>query len=315
MKAFFLKHPLTRKNENSGPPGRFRFDIAANALGRLGNTYNLAKYDGSIYADGRADNKPASNIDPNVFSDVIPWFHTYCLIDASPDPKSDMKRFVYDAVAQQETPHRLPESTVPGDVIIYGNTIYGNTREPNVLFIDTVICVEQCIPVPQKDGRFDIDAYYNTYKSALGLPDTFHEFKHTRTYYCNLVAAEPPHGRHQLTHNRDPHYQIIGRHAETSSIQKTTATALLTQFINGNGFNFIPLRKMCCSDDAEIVARPGIFTAKFTRNVRDELTHSITELPSGFAEDILVALLGQSDRLVIGQIEPKKTLHCEQFAH
>jgi hypothetical protein len=84
MTVYFIKHSLDKYR---GVPGRYGFNVHSASLQRRGTTWSPSRYSGQVYADGQGDEQPSFNVDPYVFSDVLPWHLSYCLID-----KRDKKR-------------------------------------------------------------------------------------------------------------------------------------------------------------------------------------------------------------------------------
>lgn len=80
MNVFFFKHPLTT-DDWVGAPGRYPFDVTGPALVREGDLLRRTTWTGWIYADGKAECTPSTNMDPHVLSDALPSFLSFCRID------------------------------------------------------------------------------------------------------------------------------------------------------------------------------------------------------------------------------------------
>lgn len=130
MDVFFFQHPLTRREGNKGPPGRFAFDAKGQSVNL--RTARIEEWKGQVYADGLAANQPGSNMDPNVFSDVLPWHLTYCRI-ISREATSVVAGI--PAAGLPALPV-LPEVVHPGDLIVFGDVV-----STHIECVDTVMCV------------------------------------------------------------------------------------------------------------------------------------------------------------------------------
>lgn len=293
--TYFLRHGIKRYNKI---PGRYPYDVTGSALHRNGATFTRQTFTGCIYGDGY-DDGPASNMDPHVLSDIIPWFLSFCLID-----KDDEKRRV-----APEKKHILPKDAKPDDLIVFGGYV-----NDNVIFVDTVLCVDRLLPIPQEDRNLKIKKYHEKYWRLLNLPEQWSDFQETRAYVYNLRDAEPPNGHHQTTNGLDPYLQIVGRRLKTDEIATIQRDALFSRllekggFNKKGGFNFIPLRAYYESENREIISRRPLFTTKIPKLGSLIKQNSVTKLDPDTSRDLLSAILHQADTLVLDPIDPAKPL-------
>ncbi|HEY3969566.1 MAG TPA: hypothetical protein VGM05_33745 [Planctomycetaceae bacterium] len=295
MNTFFLRHGLVRFGR---VPGRYPYDVEGDALDRNAAIFTRQSFkERRIYADGY-EATPASNMDPHVLSDVMPWFLSFCLIDKKTDPETDAKRLV-----APEKQHRLPELAQRGDLIIFGNYI-----AKHVIWADSVLSVDHVLTIPQSNGRLNIQEYHRKYWELLGLPELWEDFKETRAYVYNLRDAERPDGKHQFTHGLDPYKQIVGRRLKRGEVASFQKDALLARFVDGQGFNFIPLRTDYENDRQDIKDRPGIFTTRIPDFPSHIENNSVTRINSTASRALLGAIFRDADTLVLDPIEPAKQL-------
>jgi hypothetical protein len=250
--------------------------------------YDPAPFDGQVFADGRSQNQPAANVDPNVFSDLLPWFLAFCLIDSrTPKHLVSGGRNI------------LSECVQSGDLIFFGNC-----PSTHIIFIDTVLRVSCARELPQVRGRLGLQAQPSRTLQSLGLGCTWAQFERSRSYRLNLVDAEPG-GRHNRT-GVDPHRIILG----TSKVvdQPQRPDVLLRRFLGGHGFNFIPLAAAQDSESKGVCARPRLFTKRF-ENARTTLCDSVTELEARDTEALLSLILREADELVLDPLEPRQSLN------
>jgi hypothetical protein len=287
MTTYFFRHSIKAQIwANNSVPGRYRYDVTGCALVATADRFEPREFKGSVFGDAIADNTPGSNVDPNVLSDVIPWFLSYCLIE-----KRDEKR----CVADDNRRSLLSEIVRPGDLIVFGN--YVNSR---VIFVDTVFCVSTVLVIPQSGGNLDIQEYHRQHGPELGLPD-WEDFKKTRAYLLNLKAGRPGGSHHEAHIN--PHLQIVGTRKQNhpATINKDS---LLQQCLAGEGFNFIPLKQSYESSNNEIATRRPLFSTDLFDFAKEIKQNSINPLKDGDASRLLRAIVHQSDELVLDPIAP-----------
>ncbi|WP_437624050.1 hypothetical protein [Sorangium sp. So ce1151] len=121
---YFVKHSY---DTHRGVPGRYAFRISARSLHRSASTWFPSAFQGDVYADGYAANQPGPNVDPNVFSDLMPWHLAFCLID-----KRNKKRFLAG------TTSILTDVVKPGDTICFGWPI-----SAHIVLVDTLLVAQQ----------------------------------------------------------------------------------------------------------------------------------------------------------------------------
>ena len=284
MRSFFFRHSLNR------PPhrglGRYAFDVTGSCLQRAaGNVYHPAPFNGRIYADGQADNQPGSNVDPNVFSDLLPWFLAFCRIS---------RRTARECVSGGT--QILSERVQPGDIVFFGGRL-----SRNLIFIDTILRISQTVILPQVGGCFSLQAHAGQVLQGLGLTCTWSEFSNSRSYSLNLIDAEA--GRVHNETEVNPHRMILGtrRAIERPQRQET----LLKCFLDGEGFNFIPLANAQASKNKGVRARPGLFTTSFV-NACSILSDNVSELDAAHAEALLSLVFQQADTLVLDPPQPTR---------
>jgi hypothetical protein len=286
MRAYFVRHPLVARPPRS--PGRVAYDVRGYSLRRDRTTYEVRPYCGTIFADGFRPNEPGPNLDPNVFADVIPWFHAFCQISSS-----GSRHHVRPSKAT------LSEVASPRDIILFGNAI-----SKHMLFVDAVLCVDALVPLPQLGRTFQIEEGLSTLLSALKLALSGAEFRETRAYGLSLRDAEPD-GCHPGS-ALQPHRMIVGRR-RSSDAPMETIDSLQTRFLSDDGFNFIPLLRAPPSKSKAIRERPGLFVARFA-DAQALCRRKVSELDEEQSRRLLHSILSASDELILDPIQPQYAL-------
>lgn len=290
MDVYFFRHPLTRRKGNQGPPGRFAFD----AKGRCVNlpTARVEEWTGQVYADGLGPNQPGPNMDPNVFSDVLPWHLSYCRISSR-----DSKSVVAGLPIARLPPPVLPEVVHTGDLVVFGDFL-----STHLGYVDTVMCVETPVEVPQQNGVFQLLERFGEYRARVGLNGTsWEDFLRTRTFTLNLKDSLPGGGHHE-TGVQPCHLQLIGRRGAPPTTDRPT---VLRELLSGRGFNFIPLRAERASNRRPVKDRPGLFTMHlpgFAAMLGG--TSRVVRLELEKWQHLLALLVNTSDRLVLDPLVP-----------
>jgi hypothetical protein len=281
MNCFFFKHGLTTYRK---VPGRYRYDVTGTAMVRKNEHFLRKSFSGPIYGDALGKNRPSSNIDPNVLSDVLPWFLSFCLIDGC-----NAKRKIN---GKGQT---LAKTVRAGDVIVFGGLL-----STHLLFVDTVLCVARTAHIPQSGKRLSVDGYYRKNARTLGL-GTWQSFISSRSYRLNLIDAEQG-GGHERT-KVEPHLQIIGRRGPLGDTVEPDVIA--RNLLRGDGVNFIPLAfgSEPLSRNRGVRRSPGLLTVRFTGAAR-VLCHSINKLAPSNSETLLHSIVSAADTLVLDPVEP-----------
>jgi len=220
-KVYFLQHPLT----TFGMPGRFSYKARASAIDL--DEKVRKSWSGTLYADGFAADTPGSNVDPNVFSEVLPWHLSFCRLSDSETSS------IVSGAARRGV---LGELVAQGDLIVFGDTF--NNR---ITWVDTVMCVHGRAVIPSEGGQFILEENFTRYWDEVSEFEpqmTWERFTRLRDYRRNLVDTMPPDGRHRTT-SVVPHYQVIGRRPKDVAVSRP---AIVEQLLAGDGFDFIPLR-------------------------------------------------------------------------
>lgn len=293
MRVFFFLHPIApfRVGHGSPVPGRVGFDVEGSAVDlRCGE---LVDWSGTVYGDGFESNQPGSNVDPHIFSDLIPWHLTYCLID-----KRAPKTYVQNPPTGLAPNAILSEAVQRGDAIVFGGTF--NT---NVFWADTVLRVDHTAPLPIRDSRLriveDIESYWPL---ATGEPfdarTSRERLLKSKTYRYGLVDSEPG-GMHNKSDIAKP-IQIIGRRGKPA---ETCRRGLVAELREGLGFNFIPLAKAQNSCNQDLLKRPGLFNARFPsiQRLLGPRSSGVVTLPEKQGVDLLSTIVEQADVLVVDQ--------------
>lgn len=288
VSVFFFQHPLAGRNT----PGRFPYGASADAVDLDAGT--CRPWTGTIYADGFGADTPGPNIDPHVFSEVLPWHLSFCRL--SDDASSNL-------VAGASRSEVLSKLVKRGDVIIFGNAF-----RLNVVWVDTVICVHGRATIPSEGGQFVIEDQFERYwqdVSEFEPEMTWERFKRVRDYRLNLIDAIPPDGRHTTT-AVVPHSQIIGRRRGEAG--PNDRTSILTRILAGDGFNFIPLRAtdaLLLTDNQQERDRPGLLTFEFElKRQLDSVENEVHLLAEDLGKRLLDAILRAAKDLVLDPIRP-----------
>jgi hypothetical protein len=285
-RVFFVRHGLSCHGQI---PGRYPFDVTGLTLRReSAGRRRLTQFIGQVYVDGYGPNTRGPNIDPHVFSDALPWFHSFCLMD-----KGIERQHVIPGGGV------LSEVVSPGDLVFYGQPI-----STHILAIDTVLCIRRTVALPQQDGRFLLPDGLAEILPALGAKQDADAFRRTRSYAMNLADAEPGgcHCRAKLAVHR-----IICGGSRQSTARFARDTQLLEDFLDGRGFNLIPLADEQESTRADVRDRPRLFVRRFC-HARDLFLASVTMLAPPDGERLLRLVFDEADDLVLGPLEPARRI-------
>lgn len=282
--VFFFRHSFERNGRNPEIPGRFSFAASGSALVREGERFRVENaWQGHIYADGYANEQPAPNLDPNVFSDLVPWHLSFCRI--SDLKKKNLVRGV-----------SLGAAVNPGDLVVFGTVL-----STHIVAVDAVLCVARTPVLPKRGNCLVLEEKFDELKAEI--PEIQHlsweSFTQTRTYRLNLRDAGPSGGHH--TSKVSPYRLIIGkRHTNATG---ATAAELERQFRTGNGFNFIPLSDQQASTNRSIRSRPQLFCRRYENALR-LLECNITKLRPQDGERLVTLLLREAQVLVLDPLVP-----------
>lgn len=234
---------------------------------------------GTVYVDALATQQFAGNVDPNVFSDALPWFHAYCLIE-----KRDEKRILPSGAI-------LSEAAKPGDIIIYGGPL-----SRHIIFVDTILCVSNLPTLPQYDGTFALESEFAAFRASARLAQStgWSDFAQTSSYRANLVDSMP--GRRHHRAHIDPHRIIVGTRRKENG--KVDAEALFQAFTRGDGFNCIPLAAVQASTRKSVKSRPGLFVIPYC-DASSLIKSGVNVLPSADGRRLLHQIFSSADRLVL----------------
>lgn len=255
-------------------------------------TQSLVDWSGVVFGDGYGPDTPGPNVDPNILADVLPWHLSFCRIG---DRK---KKSLVGAVPPLRAPAVLGEVAVVGDLIVFGDAL-----SPHIMFIDSVLCVGSLPEIPQRSGSFVLQKQFARYWAATGgRPSmSWAAFERSRVFRWNLHDSMP--GRRHETTGVCPHHQIVGRRAVPPRLDRDSIRVALE---NGSGFNFIPLAAERVSRNREVLARPGLFTArvngvgKLVRSTKNR----VWRLPVAMATNVLDSIARNADVLVLDPLEP-----------
>jgi hypothetical protein len=212
-RAFFFPHPLdpAQKPGADNISGRVPFEVTGTLLGseiRQGPFWIMA--DGFIDPLGEAPGVVGSYQDPCVFSD--PWgpFHSFLRMDGANLANEKVMgggKVIADS---------LPETVVPGDVIIYGKTNPQGGKGIKEVWVDTVMVVDSVATLPVAEG--EKPPFTFALANDPELPA-----KGTSAWRYNLSDAETK-GVHETT-NRNPHRIIKGRISkDDDAVEKLTTS-------------------------------------------------------------------------------------------
>ena len=193
----------------------------------------------------------------------------------------------------------LPQRVNEGDLIVFGFVL-----STHLLIIDTIICVSKVAELPQQGGEFVLREGFDLFRKDVCLDGIdWATFSRSRCYSLNLIDSAPGGNHHRAF--LKPHLMVIGRRcAPPASIP---GDALLNRFLDGEGFNFIPLTSTQDSIAAEVKKRPGLFVKRFS-GASSILKHSITALSDQDARRLLQLVFTQADTLVLDPLEPRTQL-------
>lgn len=276
-------------------PGRFGYDVKGDALVGNASTFSVSSFDGRVYGDARGDNKPGSNVDPNILSEVMPWFLSFCRI---------CNRAPHNLVAPDRV-RLLSEEVGLGDLVIFG----GDGIAKDVVFVDTVLCVGATLEIPQLKGRLNVREYFDRHAATLGLLGSWDKFTTTRAYRCNLKDSEEGRNHHGTKVN--PHHQIVGKRSVMGHPTTIAKEAVVELLLSGNGFNFIPLRPDSpFTENKEVISRPGLFSTKITgiyRQIKEDdgdVKIKVAKIDPDLARWLIRAIVYQSEKLVLDPVTP-----------
>lgn len=287
-RVFFFRHPLEPMTDRHLVPGRVRYDAGGTAI--MLQERAVRPWAGFVYADGFASNERGPNVDPNVFSDVIPWHLSFCRIDNRKE-----KNWVAG---------RNGEAMVLSEVVRSGSVIvFGDHTSPHAVWIDTVMCVERVVELPTDAGgvfalqeRFD--EYWGQLENLAG-PLRWHEFARTMTFKVNLEDTLPS-GAHATTKVL-PHRQIVGRRRVPAD---TRRDALSDAILAGEGFNFIPLGGAQAS--TSVRTRPGLLSIRVRdlgRLFDENPQRKVHPLPAALGTELIKQIIDGADTLILDPIK------------
>ncbi len=308
MQVFFFPHPAER-----GPhtPGRYPFAVRAAALRRVSARFaREVASDRIVHVDGLGPDRTASNVDPNVLSERIPWFLTFCKVGGE-----DSQR-VFDVKEQRQLPRELPGEVALGDLILFG---WSSGRQ---IAIDTVLCVGGNAVVPVESGagrrqRFALRERFAEFRTEVArvVPSfasvRWPDFVRTDDFRLNLVdslGAEDAFAalgyERRTNHQRSTlavHRMTIGRWGNPP--EAIEGEALLAAFMRGEGFNCLPRLNvdaaLCKGVDR---THPGLFHMRLGA-APNLPTRAVSRLTSTLAEDVLGGIFTEANELVFGRLE------------
>jgi hypothetical protein len=303
MRVYFFQHGL---DQYRGIPGRYRYDVTGRIID-LGRA-EKRNWRGVVYADGLADNTPGPNVDPHVFSDLIPWHLSFCNID-SRKPKTTVRGQVPAAAPEGAV---LSEVVRPGDVVVFGNWL-----STHILWCDTVLCVGECVGIPQRNHCLnvveEIEEYWpDATKRPFDGNQCLDELLQSRTYLLGLKDSTATGGHYRT--EIDPHLQIVGARGEPEMLQRD---ALAEATFSGQGFSFIPLRARQDSTRKSVRDRPNLFTMK-CQGIAAALDggSGVVALGHVFGRGLVRAIIETADMLVLnsGGLDPTALKKQERSA-
>ncbi len=214
-RAFFFPHPLdpAQKPGADNISGRVPFEVTGGLIGtdaRPGPFWVMA--DGFIDSLGEAPGVVGAYQDPCVFS--APWgpFHSFLRLDGA-SPANEKVVAGGKIIADS-----LPDTVVPGDVIIYGKTNPLGGKNIKEIWVDTVLVVDEIATLPVAEAEKP------PYTFALASDGTL-PTKGTNAWRYSLSDAEAK-GMHETT-NRNPHRIIKGRISEAGDAVEKLETSYL----------------------------------------------------------------------------------------
>jgi hypothetical protein len=264
--------------------------VEGRAFHRTGPRFSRGDFHGTVYVDSY-DGSRSPNMDPCVVSDVLPWFLSFCRIKGKDRPTGSGSYELNSDNIVPGTDRLLSEDVSPGDVVVFGdNSPKNGTR----IFVDTILCVESCPAIPKLDRGLDLRSRYSDYRrqaslKAHALPQSWAEFEASRSWRYNLCYSEG------IETSLATCLQILGRQLDPS-VSALEESELVESFMNGRGFNFIPLGS---AQSSPIKRRPGLFVAPFLR-----LPNKVTRLDPNDGERLLKVIFGQAETLVVDPIWP-----------
>lgn len=298
--VFFFRHPLEPVTDGRMVPGRVRYDAHGTAI--MLQERAVQPWAGFVYGDGFAANEHGPNVDPNVFSDVMPWHLSFCHIHNRKEKNWVVGRNG-DAV--------LSEVVRPGSVIAFGDY-----TSPHIVWIDTVMCVERRVELPTEAGgvfalQEHFDEYWEQLRDLAG-PLRWQEFARTMTFKLNLEDTFPSRAHH--TTKVLPHRQIVGRRRVPVD---TRRHALTDAILAGEGFNFIPLGGAQASINSEVRTRPGLLSVRVRelgRLFENNPQRKVHELPAALGTELIKQIIDGSAMLILDPIKADGIRRSPLFA-
>lgn len=259
---------------------------------------SVGAWSGTVYADGFAADTPGPNVDPNVFSELLPWHLSFCRISGTDEAS---------LVAGTRPPDVLSNLVRDGDVIIFGDTFNSDT-----VWVDTVLCIYGTATIPALGKQFILEEQFDRYRQDVlefvgGI--SWEKFTTFRDYRRNLVDTVEPGGKHTST-GVVPHKQLIGRRAQHDQVP-TDREKIHELFSSGDGFNFIPLRATSArhlTNNKQEHERPGLLVFTFElRRLLEDVESRVHLLSDDLGQRLLHAILGASTFLVLDPVQPLAT--------
>lgn len=284
--VFFFKHPLER---HRGIPGRYAFAARGRALSRSGAEFTLSGgWRGNIYADGYANEMPGPNLDPNVFSDVLPWHLSFCRI-CNLRPRN--------LICGVPLSYRVRK----GDVVVFGNLV-----STHIVFVDVVFVVAATPELPKIGDEFALRDRYPELRAGVPQLEAhdWDSFAATRSYRLNLADTAAGRGHHWS--NVVPYRMIVGRRWDEPA--DITSVELRQRFVDRAGFNCIPLAGKQASKNSAVVRRPELFCQRFEGADRLLRGGHVVELENADGERLLRTVFEAAETLVLDPIEPERPL-------
>jgi hypothetical protein len=285
---------------------------------------------GTVYLDGKAAQKPSSNMDPAALSDVLPGFLAFCRISALDLAKTPPKNAVnHLATCAHSRDHQvLADVAAPGDVVIFGNHL-----GLDFVFIDYVLFVGEIVELPTRDGKITLppgsrlpgakcfDDYWDRLAPRHG-PQSWLDFKRTSSFRLTLADALPENIARTIpgSNASGMHHdfalpvkrQIIGCRRDLPNV--CTEQDLRDAFATNTGLNFIPLTARPRPDfgtsaqwTRDVAERPGLFVTQWP-GAATRLNRKVDVACLGDDSDLLARVLAGADTIVHEPIVPATPL-------
>lgn len=331
VNTFFFKHPLA--SGPGRPPGRYPFEVTAPALVRGGAGLPFAideAWRGKVYLDGKAAQRPSSNMDPAALSDVLPGFLAFCRITALDFAKTPPKNAVHHLAtcAHVRDHHVLADVAAPGDVVLFGNHL-----GLDFVFIDFVLFIGEIVELPMRNGKITLspgsrlpgakcfEDYWGQLVPRHG-PMRWLDFKQTASFRLTLADALPENIASTIpgSNASGMHHdcalpvkrQIIGRRRQLPT--GCTEDELRDAFASGDGLNFVPLTDRPRPDfgtsarwTKDVADRPGLFVTQWP-GAATRLNRKVDVACLGSNSDLLSVVLAGADTIVHEPMVPAKRL-------